>query len=291
MYLKSSFSRREVVKKIALASMTLPFLKATAESVAANSRNLTTPDRTHGLTLGVAGYSLRELSVEHVISVLQELNIKHFAVFKTHVPIESGSVENCRIAREKFVEGGITLTSTGVVNFSKDQDAKRPFENARAANLKTITCKPAPDSLPELDRLVKEYDIKLAIHNHGPEDALYPTPDDVWKAIQPYDQRIGLCIDVGHTARFGKDPVEALHKYRARLYDVHLKDSIAPVGEKMDIPVEVGRGRIDMKGILAALIEIKYPYQAGFEYEKSPNNPVPGLAESVGYVRGMLAAM
>jgi sugar phosphate isomerase/epimerase len=112
----------------------------------------------------------------------------------------------------------------------------------------------------------------------------------VWKVIQPYDKRIGLCIDVGHTWRTGTDPVEAIRKCRERLYDIHLKDSIAQAGAG-DVPIEIGRGKLDIRGILSALIEIKYPHIVGLEYEKESRNPVVGLAESLGFVRGMLVAM
>ncbi len=142
-----------------------------------------------------------------------------------------------------------------------------------------------------MEKFVKEFDLRLAIHNHGPEDKVYPSPLDAWKAVQPYDQRIGLCIDVGHSWRAGTDPVEAIRKCRERLYDIHLKDSLANPGDKKDTPVEVGRGKLDIRGMLAALIEIKYPHIVAFEYEKRPENVVAGLAESIGYVRGLLAGM
>jgi sugar phosphate isomerase/epimerase len=137
--------------------------------------------------------------------------------------------------------------------------------------------------------MVKKYDIRLAIHNHGPEDKLFPSPYDVWKAIEKYDARIGLCIDVGHTARAKVDPAEAIRKCRTRLYDLHMKDLANT--EPKAANVEVGRGVLDIRGILRALIEIKYANQVAFEYEKDADDPIPGLAESVGYVRGLLAGM
>jgi sugar phosphate isomerase/epimerase len=163
---------------------------------------------------------------------------------------------------------------------------RQAFEYARDAGLPTIVCSPHPDSFPILDRMVKEYDIKLAIHNHGPEDRRFPTPRSVWDAVQRYDPRIGLCIDVGHTARAKADPAKAILDYRSRLYDLHFKD-ITPTGA----PIEVGRGVLDKAAILRALLRIHYPYLVSFEYEKDADDPLPGLAESVGYTRGLLTSV
>jgi sugar phosphate isomerase/epimerase len=143
--------------------------------------------------------------------------------------------------------------------------------------------------MPILDSMVKEFDIRLAIHNHGPEDKRFPSPYDVWKAVEGYDRRIGLCIDIGHTARARVDPAEAIRRCRDRLYDLHIKDidSTAPEGRT----VEAGRGVLDLRSILRALLEVGYPNLLSFEYEKDEDDPLPGLAESVGYVRGLLAGI
>jgi sugar phosphate isomerase/epimerase len=143
--------------------------------------------------------------------------------------------------------------------------------------------------VPLLDKFVKEFDIKLAIHNHGPEDKQFPSPYDVMSAVEKFDKRIGLCIDVGHTARAGVDPAEAIIKCRERLYDVHMKD-ISAMGAR-NTPIESGRGILNSRAILAALVKIKYQGLVGFEYEKDSKDPVPGLAESVGYVKGLLAGL
>src|SRR5581483_3119198 len=128
-----------------------------------------------------------------------------------------------------------------------------------AAGLPTMVCKPAADAFPLVEKFVREFDLKLAIHNHGPEDKVYPAPADAWKAGPAYDPRIGLCIDVGHAARAGADPVEAIRKCRERLFDVHLKDSLAETGAARDVPVEIGRGKLNIRGMLAALMAISYP--------------------------------
>jgi sugar phosphate isomerase/epimerase len=143
--------------------------------------------------------------------------------------------------------------------------------------------------MPILDAMVKEFDIRLAIHNHGPEDKRFPSPYDVWKAVERFDERIGLCIDVGHTARARVDPAEAIRKCRARLYDLHFKDidSTEPDGNT----IEAGRGVLDLQSILKATLDVGYSHLFSFEYEKDADDPVPGLAETVGYTRGLLAGM
>ncbi len=152
-----------------------------------------------------------------------------------------------------------------------------------------MVCKPDIAALPLVEKFVKEFDQKLAIHNHGPEDKVFPSPDHIWKVIEHLDARIGFCIDVGHTARSGANPADVLRKYAARLYDVHMKDTVAIVGAVKDIPMEVGAGRLDIRGMLRALRDVNYAGVVAFEYEKPTGNPVTGLAESLGYVRGMLA--
>lgn len=159
----------------------------------------------------------------------------------------------------------------------------------RDAGIPTIVCKPTHQSLPVLDRLVKEFDLKLAIHNHGPEDKVWPSPLDAWEAIQKYDARIGVCVDVGHTARCGVDPAQAFRTCAARLYDVHFKDLSSREGQSH--PVEVGRGVLDIHGMLRTLLDIGYTHHVGLEYEKDMKDPIPGVAESIGYMRGTLAAM
>jgi inosose dehydratase len=247
------------------------------------------PENRPALKLGVASVSLSTLPPEGVITVLKQLDIHYTTLYKTHCPWD-GTPEQCRAAAKKFTDAGIAVTGSGVIVLPNNEaSVRRTFENARAAGLFAIDCTPAFDAFPLVEKYVKEYDIRLAIHNHGPGDKYYPSPYDAWKVIQPYDQRIGLCIDVGHAWRVGTDPAEAIRKCHSRLYDIHLKDSLATVGRK-DIPVEVGRGHMDIKGILAALVEVKYAHSVSFEYEKR-SNPVSGLTESVAYVRKVLTEM
>lgn len=247
--------------------------------------------RENGLRLGVTSYSLRNLPLDEVIAVLKVMRIVNVALFRLHCNWEAATLEECRAVGAKLKAAGLTLTGSGVVNLPNDEaKCRKAFENVRAAGMATMVCKPDLASLRLVEKLAKEYDQKLAIHNHGPEDQVYPTPAVAYAAIKDLDPRIGLCIDVGHTVRGGEDAVTAIRNYGSRVYDVHLKDSVAVPGAMRDIPIEVGAGRLDIRGVLRALLDIRYPGAVTFEYEKVAGNPVTGLAESIGYVRGVLAA-
>ncbi len=299
-------TRRDALKTAALGAFSLPLLGSLAlaadkkggEKKAAPAAALpsyrTFPDgRENGLRLGVTSYSLRNIpSLDEVLATLQILRISNVALFRAHCNWEAATVDECRAVGDKVKAAGMRLTGSGVVNLPNDEaKCRRAFENVKAAGMSTMVCKPAKDAFPLVEKLVKEFDQKLAIHNHGPEDKEYPTPAVAFEAIKSLDPRIGLCIDVGHTARFGEDPITSIKKYAARIHDVHLKDSVAVVGAQRDVPIEVGAGRLDIRGMLKALLEIKYDGVVTFEYEKAAGNPVTGLAESVGYARGMLATL
>jgi inosose dehydratase len=304
--MQKNLSRREALKAVALGTASLPLLSAFAlgaekekKGKAAAAETGTPPTykefpegRENGLRLGIASYSVRNLPLDEAIAVVKTLRVSNIALFRLHCNWEGATADECRAVGAKLKTAGLKLTGSGVVNLPNDEaKCRKAFENVKAADMATMVCKPDIEALPLVAKLAKEFDQKLAIHNHGPEDKLYPTPAVIWDHIKSLDSRIGLCIDVGHTVRAGEDAVTAIKKYASRLYDLHLKDSVAVQGAQKDIPIEVGAGRLDIRGVLRALLEIKYNGVVSFEYEKVFGNPVVGLAESVGYVRGALAAL
>jgi inosose dehydratase len=290
---ESQVTRRDAIKRAALAGLFLP-LVGSVPALRADVGE--TPKDATSLKLGLVGYSLRKFPIDEAIRVLTELKVTSTSVFRVHVPIGLTTPENCRDLAQKFRSAGISIAATGVVYLKNSEgEMRQAFECGRAAGLTTMTASYAspPDRETFLltERFVKEYDMRLAFHNHGPEDKIFPSPYDVWKAVEPYDERLGLCIDVGHSARAGVDPAEAIVKCRARLYDVHMKDTSVGAGVKKDIPVDLGFGRLDLRSIMAALLKIRFPYQVGLEYELDTPDPIPGMAQSYGYMRGMLAAL
>ena len=281
-------TRREALRTAALGALALPLLNSRVLAAAAPFG----ASAKEGLRLGVASVSTRMMTLDETIATLKTLRITNTALFKAHCNWETVSVDESRAVGEKLRAAGLSLTGSGVVNLPNDEaKVRKAFENVRAAGMAVMVCKPEPAALPLVEKFVKEFDQKLAIHNHGPEDKVFPSPDHVWNAIKSFDARIGFCIDVGHAARAGANPAEVLRKYAARLYDVHMKDTVALAGATKDLPMEIGAGRLDIRGMLRALLDLNYSGVVSFEYEKPTGNPVTGLAESLGYVRGMLAGM
>ena len=242
-----------------------------------------------GLKMGIATYTLSKLKLDAAIEAIRRVDLHYASIKDAHLSLKSPTEERQAVAR-KFREAGITPLSCGNITPGDKEEAIRAvFEYARDAGIPTIVCSPTKTSIATYDKLVKEFDIKVAIHNHGPEDKLWPSPFDAWEAVQSYDPRVGLCIDVGHTARTGVDPIDAIRKCAPRLHDLHIKDIAAPSGSSK--PVELGRGVLDLRGILQALLDIKYAGLVGLEFEKNLGDPVPGMAESIGYLKGVLSGM
>lgn len=265
----------------------IPSLSMTAGAAAAEGA-----DPWRGLKVGVATYTLRDLPIEEAIKGVKRVGLKYVSIknVKNHIDLTHSS-EDRKQRAQMFRDAGLTPLSVGNVSMRKGEDEIRTaFEYARDIGVPTIVCAPSLEAIPFLDKMVKEFNIRLAIHNHGPEDkGFFPSPYDVMRAVEKFDERIGLCIDVGHTARAGVDPAESILKCKDRLYDCHMKD-ISALGDK-NTPIEGGRGILDSKSILQALLKINYKGLVGFEYEKDAKDPVPGLAESVGYIKGLLAGI
>lgn len=290
----SDQSRRHLLRSIAFAAAALPLGGA---AIAADgdllkpSTPAAGPDRFKGLKVGVASYTFRKVTLEQTIKAIQRVGLHYVSIKDFHLPMKSTADER-KAAAKAFVDAGITPLSCGNVRLTTDEAASRnAFEYVRDTGSKVMVCAPDPKALPMLEKLVKEFDIRLAIHNHGPEDKVFPSPYDVQKAVADLDPRIGYCIDVGHTARAGVDPAKAIRELKERLYDVHIKDVADVTAKNTRSECELGRGQLDIKSMAAALIEIGFTGHVGFEHEKDPVDPLPGLAEGVGYLKGVIAAM
>jgi len=240
------------------------------------------------LKLGLASYTLRKFDLDQTLAMTKRVGLKYIAFKSFHLPLDS-SPEHIREVVRKVKDAGLELYGGGVIYMGNENQVRQAFDYAKAAGMETIIGVPAHNLLPLVDRLVKQYDIKVAIHNHGPGDKVYPIPASAYELVKDLDMRIGLCNDIGHTCRSGVDPAVSVAKYADRLHDVHVKDVSAAV--RQGHTVEVGRGVIDIPNFLKTLVKINYAGVVSFEYEKDENDPLPGLAESVGYVRGVLAAI
>jgi sugar phosphate isomerase/epimerase len=288
-----TLSRRDFARLGLSAAALAPLIghSSTAQAAApdSGSRNA---DPWLGLKVGIASYTFSRFPLDETIRDIRKVGVRYVSIKEAHLPLKSTAEQRKEVTR-KFRDAGLTPLSCGNIRITDDEsETRNTFEYARDAGIPTIVCSPTRKSLAFLDSMVKEFDIKIAIHNHGPEDKVWPSPYDVWEGVQNHDERIGLCIDVGHTARCGVDPSEAIRKCAPRLYDLHIKD-LSDIDVKSH-PVEVGRGVLDVRKMLKTLVEIKYPYHVGLEYEKDMKDQLAlqsGVAESIGYIRGVLSGL
>ncbi|NLF72789.1 MAG: sugar phosphate isomerase/epimerase [Candidatus Anammoximicrobium sp.] len=239
-------------------------------------------------SLGLASYTLRKFDLDETLAMTRRVGLTHLCLKSFHLPLDA-TAEQISAAVAKVKQAELDLYGCGVVSMKTDQDVNQAFDYARAAGMRTIVAAPLPELLPLLNEKVKQSGLEVAIHNHGPGDKIYPTPESIYRKVEKFDQRIGLCIDVGHTARIGADPIADVERFADRLLDLHVKDVSAAAAEGKT--VEIGRGVLDIPALLRALLKINYSRVASFEHEKDERDPLAGLAESVGYIRGALAAI
>lgn len=244
-----------------------------------------TKDSDFKFNLGLASYTTRNFSLDDTIKMMLRLGITSVSLKDKHMPLNA-STEDIKKITDKVKVAGLNLYGAGVIYMKTPQEVENTFSYATKAGLEMIIGVPNHELLPMVNEKVISTNIKLAIHNHGPGDKLYASPDDVYAKIKDLDKRIGLCIDIGHVQRLHQDPAEKLEKYKERLLDIHMKDVIAE--SENNSPVENGRGIIDIPKVLKTLKKIKYKGVLAFEYEKDGDDPFPGLAESVGYTRGVI---
>jgi sugar phosphate isomerase/epimerase len=238
--------------------------------------------------LGLASYTLRKFDLDQTLAMTARVGLTHIALKDFHLPMDSTPQQIEEVVK-KVQDAGLELYGGGVIYMRDAEQVRHAFAYAKAAGMSVIIGVAPYELLPLVEEMVKQYDIQVAIHNHGPGDKLYPLPETAYEKIKDLDKRIGLCNDIGHTMRAGVDPAVSAENLADRLLDVHIKDVSAP--EAKGRTVEVGRGVIDIPNFLRTLIRIDYAGIVAFEYEKDPDDPLAGLAESVGYVRGVLASI
>ena len=237
------------------------------------------------LTLGMASYTFRKFDLENTLAMTKRLGLKRIAFKDFHLAMDS-TPEAIRAAAAKTRDAGLELYGCGVVYMKTEAEVNRAFDYAKTAGMAIIIGVPEHSLLDLVNRKAQEYNIKVAIHNHGPGDKVYPSPQTAYDKIKDFDPRMGLCLDIGHAQRLGIDPSDAARKFSKRLLDVHIKDVSASSAE--GTTVEIGRGVIDIPRFLRTLIELRYTGTLALEYEKDESDPLPGSADSIGYLRGAL---
>jgi hypothetical protein len=284
---KNPLSRRDFVRSGALVAAAC----AAPGDVLASSQGQASTNEVSPIRLGLASYSFRNFSRAQMIGFMKQLHV--FALnakdVKDHLPMDPQEEAS---ALADYSAAGIRLHAAGAIYFTNNQDAeiRSKFEYCKRAEIGVIVAgDPTPETLPRIEMFAKEYDIRIAIHNHGPEDKLWHSPLDVLKAVKGMDPRIGCCIDVGHTVRAGTNVVQALREAGPRLFNVHMKDLTK--FESKESQVAVGDGLMPVREMFEALIATKYKGFVDLEYEIHPDDPMPGVIASLAYMRGVLAGM
>ncbi|MGO9115528.1 MAG: sugar phosphate isomerase/epimerase family protein [Thermoguttaceae bacterium] len=264
---------------------------ACAASTASSAEETTSPAKKSvgkKLNLGLASYTFRAFDLDKTLAQATRAGLKNICLKSMHLPLNSKPEELAAIAA-KVARAGLTLYGGGVIEMAKEAQVTQAFEYGKAAGMRVLVISPEPAMLPLIEQHVKEYNIAMAIHNHGPGDRRFPTPQSVYEKVESLDRRIGLCIDIGHTVRAGVDLVDAVNRYHDRLLDMHVKDVTEATAKGQCI--QLGRGVIDILGLLRALVNVGYQGVASYEYEADEKDPLPGLCECVGYTKGVLATL
>jgi len=284
---KTVVSRRHFVRSGALVAAAF----AAPTNILGRAQGASASGEPSPIQLGLASYTFRNFSRAQLIGFMKQLNV--FALnakdVKDHLPMEA---QQEAAALADYAAAGIKLHAAGAISFVKDEEADilAKFEYCKRAGIGVIVAgDPSLETLPRIEKFVKEYDIRIAIHNHGPEDKIWHSPLDVLKAVRNMDPRIGCCIDVGHAVRAGTDVVPAIHEAGPRLFNIHMKDLTN--FENKESQVAVGDGLMPVRKMFEALIAIKYKGFVDLEYEIHPDDPMPGVISSFAYMRGVLAGM
>jgi sugar phosphate isomerase/epimerase len=284
---KKPLSRRDFVRSGALVAAAC----VAPSGVLALAQERPSVDEPSPIRLGLASYTFRNFSRAQMIGFMKQFNMLALNAkdVKDHLPMDPQEEAS---ALADYSAAGIKLHAAGAIYFTNNEDAeiRTKFEYCKRAGIGVIVAgDPTPETLPRIEMFAKEYDIRIAIHNHGPEDKLWHSPLDVLKAVNGMDPRIGCCIDVGHTVRAGTNVVQALHEAGPRLFNVHMKDLTN--FESKESQVAVGEGLMPVREMFEALIATKYKGFVDLEYEIHPDDPMPGVIASLAYMRGVLAGM
>lgn len=235
--------------------------------------------------LGVATYSLRKFSRAEAIKMLKVLEVGYISIKSFHLTYES-SPEELRAGSKEFRDAGFKILSGGNISLREPAELRKMFEYAKTCGMPMMVCAPAHETMDAVEKLVAEFDIKIAIHNHGPEDEHFPDPETALEAVDGRDPRMGLCVDLGHTTRTGADVIEWIRRAGPRLFDVHVKDLTDLMDKGSRVPV--GDGAMPIVAMFKQLKSMNYQGGVMLEYEIEPQDPLPGMIRSIAYMRGVL---
>jgi len=279
-------SRRSVMKAAALGaacSAIRPLTSFAADAIPNDDKQF------HGLRVGICSYSLRSFPVADVLQDAKRLGVRYLSLKEVHLPLTS-TPDQRKELRQQAEALGVSITSCGVI-YLKDAEAdmRQAFDYVRDLGASIAVVGVTRDQLPTLDKVIRSYDLKAAIHNHGPNDKRFPSPLEVYDATKGLDRKIGVCMDIGHTFRMHEDLVSDLKKTSDRLYSMHFKDLESDHVDAKGVPV--GTGVMPIVPVLRELVRSGYSGEVQLEYEIEPKDPLPGMAESLGFMRGALQSV
>ncbi|WP_339756118.1 sugar phosphate isomerase/epimerase [Algoriphagus aquimarinus] len=245
------------------------------------------PETGESFKVGIAGFTFAKFDLDKALETLKAVDVHYLCIKDFHLPMTS-SDEEIAAFHAKLKANDVVGYAVGPIYMKTEEEIDRAFDYAKRVGVKLIVGVPNVELLPYVDKKVKEYDFKFAIHLHGPDIKIFPDAEDVWNHTKDLDPRIGMCLDVGHDTRNGKDAVADLEKYHTRVFDMHIKDVTAPT--KLGYSLEVGRGVIDFPSLVKMIRKVGYTGVCALEHERNMDNPFMGIAESVGYFRGVIEA-
>ncbi len=245
------------------------------------------PETGESFRIGMAGYTFANFDIDKTLETLRKCDVHYLCIKDFHLPINSTeAVIDAFLTKLK--DNGVTGYAVGPIYMNTEKEIDQAFEYAKKVGVKLIVGVPPYELLPYVDKKVRETGLSYAIHLHGPDQNRYQDADDVWEHVKDLDPRIGMCLDVGHDTRNGKDPIADLKKYHTRVFDIHIKDVTGTT--KLGYSLEVGRGVIDFPAFVKMLRAVGYSGVCSLEHEKDMKDPFLGIAESIGYFRGVIAA-
>lgn len=243
------------------------------------------PPPTWTVDLGIQSYSLRAFGFEEAIAKTHEVGLHFIEFFPRHFP-QNMNAQELAARQGKLAALDIQPNAYGVCGLGNNEQAVRAlFGFCKKAGIDTVAANPAPDALDLLDKLVAEYSIKVAIHNHGPHDKRWGKLKQLLDGTESHDLRIGVCLDTGHLVRAGDDPIEAVTKLGPRLHGLHFKD----VCKDSTHDCVVGQGRTDLVAFFTAVKEVGFAGAFSLEFEIDHRNPLPGIAASLAAMRQAIA--
>lgn len=272
--------RRFIQKSLLGVSAATVMGTSTVRAFSGDSRTAT--DR---FALGIAGYSFVHFDIDESLAMMKRMDVHFLCIKDFHLPLNSTAAEIAAF-HQKLAASGVTGYAVGPIYMTKSKaEIDNAFEYAKRVGVKLIVGIPNKEDLPYISDKTAEYDIRYAIHNHGPEDKLYPNATSIFELVKDLDPRMGLCFDMGHNMRDGQDPARDVKRYHKRIFDIHFKNVTA--ANKDGKTCELGRGVIDIPAFVKTLRKVGYDGKCSLEFEKDMKDPLAGLAESVGYFRGV----